>query len=276
MTAEEALWSGAPPGFEVYAGIDQQDEKQLFRRIPIVSSDEITEAWADFHFFKKKQPVVRFRFNAAATRNFGDFTTRNTHHSFAIVLDGRAILVLRIMEPLLRGIGEIDGGLRQRGELTLRAMCGRLIWFVCRWFGTTKRDHRQHRTPTEPTHLSGSNRPGKNSTTVPRWRQGAHWHTMSCDGTRPGGTVALWEKHAATLSPPHLPSVGSGPLRGLDGPFEMVWRELPEWDCIVEARAGPLDPMGAMERCRRQAPPALSLEMRRFAGNRIHRPTQPG
>jgi preprotein translocase subunit SecD len=75
-----------------------------------VSSGEIAEAWTDLHFFKTNQPVVRFRFNAAATRNFGDFTTRNTHHAFAIVLDGRAISVLRIMEPLLRGIGEIDGG----------------------------------------------------------------------------------------------------------------------------------------------------------------------
>ena len=110
ITAEEALRSGVPPGFEVYAGVDEHDEKQLLRRIPIVSSGEIAEAWTDLHYSKKNQPVVRFRFNAAATRNFGDFTTRHTHHSFAIVLDGRAISVLTIMEPILRGIGEIDGG----------------------------------------------------------------------------------------------------------------------------------------------------------------------
>jgi preprotein translocase subunit SecD len=109
ITAEEALRSGMPPGFEVYAGVDEQDDKQLLRRIPIVSSGEIAEAWTDLHFVKKNRPVVRFRFDAVATRNFGDFTTRNIHHSFAIVLNGRAISVLRIMEPILRGIGEIDG-----------------------------------------------------------------------------------------------------------------------------------------------------------------------
>ena len=82
------------------------------------------------HFFKKNQPVVRFRFNAAATRIFGDFTTRNTHHAFAIVLDGRAISVLRIMEPILRGIGEIDGGFTADEA---KQLADRINSGGCRW-----------------------------------------------------------------------------------------------------------------------------------------------
>jgi hypothetical protein len=37
------------------------------------------------------------------------------------------------------------------------------------------------------------------------------------------------------LSPPHLPTVGSGPRRGLDGLFENGRQGLPNWDCTAEA-----------------------------------------
>jgi hypothetical protein len=46
---------------------------------------------------------------------------------------------------------------------------------------------------------------------------------------------ALSRAHAAVFSSPRLHSVGSGPRRASDRPFEMVWRELPRWDCAVEA-----------------------------------------
>lgn len=109
ITAQEALRSGEPPGFKIYPGIGEQGEKQLLREIPIVSGCEIADAWDDLSF-STNQPLVRFHFNDAATRRFGDFTTRSIGRSFAIVLDGRAISLLRIMEPILRGLGEIDGG----------------------------------------------------------------------------------------------------------------------------------------------------------------------
>jgi preprotein translocase subunit SecD len=89
ISAEEALRSGAPPGFKVYPGIDDIAGKQLLRTIPIVSGGEIAEAWADLHYSFKDQWIVRFRFDAAATHRFKDFTTRNIGHQFAIVLGGR-------------------------------------------------------------------------------------------------------------------------------------------------------------------------------------------
>src|SRR5262249_16783795 len=100
----------APPGFKVYPAIDEQAEKLLLRRKPIVSGGEIDQAWIDLHRDKKDQVVVRFRFDAAATRRFGDFTTRNIGNSSAIVLDGRAISFLTIKQPILDGIGVFDGG----------------------------------------------------------------------------------------------------------------------------------------------------------------------
>jgi preprotein translocase subunit SecD len=109
-SAEETLRSGVPPGFKIYDGIEGRAGTQLLRTSPIVSGNDIAEAWADLSYSMKDQWVVRFRFDAPATRRFGDFTTRNIHQRFAIVLDGRAISVLWIMEPILRGVGQIDGG----------------------------------------------------------------------------------------------------------------------------------------------------------------------
>jgi hypothetical protein len=45
---------------------------------------------------------------------------------------------------------------------------------------------------------------------------------------------ALWRAHTATFAPPRLPSVGSVQA-GLDHSFEMVWPEIPKWDCAPEA-----------------------------------------
>jgi len=125
ITAHEALRTGAPPGFKVYPAIDKLDENQLLREIPIVSGGEIADARDDLSF-STNQPVVRFRFNDAATRRFGDFTTRSIGRSFAIVLDGRAISVLRIMQPILRGVGDIDGGFTaaEAKELAARIKSG--------------------------------------------------------------------------------------------------------------------------------------------------------
>lgn len=110
LSAEEALRDYAPPGFKVYPGTDEQAEKHLLRRKPIVSGGEIDQAWVDLHPVKKDQVVVRFQFDTAATRRFGDFTTRNIGNSSAVVLDGRAISFLTIKHPILDGIGVFDGG----------------------------------------------------------------------------------------------------------------------------------------------------------------------
>ena len=125
ITAHEALRTGAPPGFKVYPAIDKLDENQLLREIPIVSGGEIADARDDLSF-STNRPVVRFRFNDAATRRFGDFTTRHIGRAFAIVLDGRAISVLRIMQPILRGVGDIDGGFTaaEAKELAARIKSG--------------------------------------------------------------------------------------------------------------------------------------------------------
>jgi SecD/SecF fusion protein len=108
ITAKEALQTRVPAGFKIYLSDVEHDEQLLLREIPIVSGGEVADARADIDM-RTNEPVVAFRFNAAARRRFADFTARNIGQSFAIVLDTRAISVLLIREPITRGIGQISG-----------------------------------------------------------------------------------------------------------------------------------------------------------------------
>jgi preprotein translocase subunit SecD len=108
ITGKDALQGRVPAGFKIYLSDVDHDDPVLLREIPIVSGGEVADAQADIEY-RTNEPVVAFRFNAAARRRFADFTTRNLGHSFAIVLDNRAISVLLIREPITRGIGQISG-----------------------------------------------------------------------------------------------------------------------------------------------------------------------
>jgi preprotein translocase subunit SecD len=96
------------PAFKIYPSDVERNEPLLLREIPIVSGGEFADAHVDSDY-RTNEPVVAFRFNAAAKRRFADFTARNIGHSFAIVLDNRVISVLVIMQPITLGIGQISG-----------------------------------------------------------------------------------------------------------------------------------------------------------------------
>jgi preprotein translocase subunit SecD len=108
ITAKEVLQTRVPAGFKIYLSDGEQDKQLLLREIPIVSGSEVADARADIDM-RTNEPVVAFRFNAAARRRFANFTARNIGQLFAIVLDDRAISVLLIREPITRGIGQISG-----------------------------------------------------------------------------------------------------------------------------------------------------------------------
>jgi preprotein translocase subunit SecD len=55
------------------------------------------------------EPVVEFRLNGAGARRFGDVTTQNVGHPFAIILDNKVISAPNIQSPILGGSGEITG-----------------------------------------------------------------------------------------------------------------------------------------------------------------------
>jgi SecD/SecF fusion protein len=107
ITGKHALQALVPEGFKIYPS-DVEPNEQLLREIPIVSGGEVADAQADIDY-RTNEPVVAFRFNAAAKRTFADFTARNIGQSFAIVRDNRVISVLLVRQPITLGIGQISG-----------------------------------------------------------------------------------------------------------------------------------------------------------------------
>ena len=97
-----------PAGFKIYPSDVEPNEQLLLREIPIVNASEINDAQADTDY-RSNEPVVAFRLDSAAKERFADFTSRNIGHSFAIVLENRAISVLLIRQPITLGIGQISG-----------------------------------------------------------------------------------------------------------------------------------------------------------------------
>jgi preprotein translocase subunit SecD len=53
--------------------------------------------------------VVEFRLNGAGAHRFGQVTTENVGHAFAIVLDNKVISAPRIDSPIIGGSGQITG-----------------------------------------------------------------------------------------------------------------------------------------------------------------------
>ena len=79
----------------------------IVERSPVVSGEDLTDAQPSFD--QNGLPNVTFRFNPAAGRKFGQYTTENVGSLFAIVLDEEVISAPRIREPIPGGSGQISG-----------------------------------------------------------------------------------------------------------------------------------------------------------------------
>jgi preprotein translocase subunit SecD len=73
-------------------------------------------------------PVVEFRLNGAGAHRFGQVTTENVGHAFAIVLDNRVISAPTIQTPIIGGSGQITGNftIESANELSLLLNSGAL------------------------------------------------------------------------------------------------------------------------------------------------------
>src|SRR5579871_1958451 len=58
---------------------------------------------------QNNEPVVEFRLNGVGARRFGQVTSENVGHRFAIVLDNKVISAPVIQTPIIGGQGEITG-----------------------------------------------------------------------------------------------------------------------------------------------------------------------
>jgi preprotein translocase subunit SecD len=74
-----------------------------------VSVDGAMLTHAGQGFDQNNNPNIQFRLNGAGAHRFGQVTTENVGHRFAIVLDNKVISAPRIDSPIIGGSGEITG-----------------------------------------------------------------------------------------------------------------------------------------------------------------------
>jgi preprotein translocase subunit SecD len=123
MTARDAKQKGVPTGYKVYpAGSDgiPWEEEMLLREEPVLHGGDMASAQPSFDL-NTNSPIVTFRFNAAGTHTFATFTRNNIGRPFAIVVDGRVVTAPMIVEPILRGVGQISGNLTSASAAQLAA-----------------------------------------------------------------------------------------------------------------------------------------------------------
>ncbi len=97
----------APPGDEVLPMQDTTQTKIAVRKAIAVDGADLTDARAGTD--QDGRWVVNFTFNGRGTRKFGEVTSENVGHRFAVVLDNTVITAPVIQTPIMGGRGEITG-----------------------------------------------------------------------------------------------------------------------------------------------------------------------
>jgi preprotein translocase subunit SecD len=129
MSPDEAKRGRMPIGDEVLqAQTDRPDQptQYLVKRRVMVGGDMLTDAQVDLQ--NPSGPAVRFRFDSAGGRRFGDATRENVGKPFAIVLDNKVISAPVIREPIPGGEGIITGNFtaQSASDLALLLRAGAL------------------------------------------------------------------------------------------------------------------------------------------------------
>ena len=81
------------------------------QRRSVVTGEMLTDASAGFD--QNGRPDINFRFNGKGAQRFGDVTTQNIGHRFAIVLDGKVLSAPTIQSAITGGSGQITGAFSQ-------------------------------------------------------------------------------------------------------------------------------------------------------------------
>ncbi|MBP9185004.1 MAG: protein translocase subunit SecD, partial [Fuscovulum sp.] len=109
--------------------LPSREEKGVFyilEETPVVTGEELTDAQPAFD--QNNNAAVRFTFNGAGARAFGDYTAANVGALFAIVLDDQVISAPRINEHIPGGTGIITGNfsVEESTELAVLLRAGAL------------------------------------------------------------------------------------------------------------------------------------------------------
>ena len=98
----------APPGDEILPMENDPSRKLVIRRRVEVDGASLTDA-SPARSNLNGEWVVNFVFDSAGARRFGEVTTANVNHPFAIVLDDKVLTAPNINEPITGGRGQISG-----------------------------------------------------------------------------------------------------------------------------------------------------------------------
>ena len=96
------------PGQEILPDAEEGGPLWLVDTVPLVRGEQVVDASPGFDH-QTGEPIVSFRFNAAAGTAFGRWTQSNVGQLFAIVVDNKVISAPVIREPILGGSGQISG-----------------------------------------------------------------------------------------------------------------------------------------------------------------------
>ncbi len=117
LSGEEARQTRTPIGYVVYPELEDPSRELVIKETPVVYGEDLVDAQPGFDQ-NTNEPIIAFRFNQKAARQFGKFSAENVGRPFAIVLDNGVIDGKRdinivsapvIREPILGGSGQISG-----------------------------------------------------------------------------------------------------------------------------------------------------------------------
>jgi preprotein translocase subunit SecD len=97
-----------PPDDQVMAEDNKREPFIVVKKRVSVDGGMLTHAQQGFSP-QNNEAVVEFRMNGAGAHRFGQITTENVGHRFAIVLDSKVISAPIINTPIIGGSGEIEG-----------------------------------------------------------------------------------------------------------------------------------------------------------------------
>jgi preprotein translocase subunit SecD len=114
------------PTQAIYPDAQEGGPLWLVDKVPLVRGEQVVDANPSFD--QNGEPVVSFRFNAAAGQAFGRWTQQNVGQLFAIVVDDKVISAPVIREPILGGSGQISGNftVESSSELAIQIASGAL------------------------------------------------------------------------------------------------------------------------------------------------------
>ena len=126
-SVQDAAAGRVPPGDELLASSDGYSPAYVVRKRAEVTGEMLVDAQPRFDQ-QSGRPVVTFRFNGQGARRFGDISSQNIGHRFAIVLDKKIISAPVIQSAITGGSGQITGNFTEQSanDLSILLRAGAL------------------------------------------------------------------------------------------------------------------------------------------------------